>query len=109
MHAFLPTAVLYTDLHAVVCTLDKLNDGAKIRASHYRAHFTLSAGTADYLATCSYLLKCCSVPYVTVRNITLFCTQKRAGLGCICEGSMYVRTCIIIIYTVTRMRLLCRV
>ena len=70
-----------TDLHAVACDLGKLNSGAKIRASYYRAHFTLSAGTADYLATCSYLLKCCSFPYATVRNITLFCTQERAGLG----------------------------
>ena len=97
-----------TDLHVVACTVGKLTDGTKIRASHYRVHFTLSAGTADYLATCSYLLKCCSVPYVTVRSITLFCTQERAGLGCISEGSArtYVRTCI---YTVTRMRLLCRV
>ena len=55
-----------TDLHAVACILGKLNAGAKI---HYRAHVSLSAGTADYLATCSYLLKCCSVPYVTVHSL----------------------------------------
>ena len=30
----------------------KLNTGVKIRASHYRACFALSAGTADYLVTC---------------------------------------------------------
>ena len=41
-----------TDLHAFACNLGKLNVGAKIRASHYIALFALSAGTADYLATC---------------------------------------------------------
>ena len=55
MRAFLPgpPAVLYTDLHAVTCNLSKLNTGVKTRASHYlRACFALSAGIADYLATC---------------------------------------------------------
>ena len=61
-----------TDLHAVTCNLGKLNAGAKIRASYCRARFALSAGTADYLATCSYLLKCCSVPYATVRFYNSF-------------------------------------
>ena len=53
-----------TDLHAVACNLGKLNAGAKI---YCRVRFALSAGTADYLATCSYPLKCCSVPYATER------------------------------------------
>ena len=35
------------------------NFGCVIRGSIYH--------TADYLATCTYLLKCCSVPYATVR------------------------------------------
>ena len=60
-----------TDLQAVACNLGKLNAGAKNRASHYTAR--LSADTVDYL--CSYLLKCCSVPYATERSITLFCTH----------------------------------
>ena len=51
--------------------LKLLNAGAKIRASHYRDHFALSAGTSDYLATCSYLLKCCSDPYATARDLYL--------------------------------------
>ena len=36
MRAFLSTAVLYTDLHAVACNLGKLNAGEKI---HYTARF----------------------------------------------------------------------
>ena len=48
-----------TDLHTVTCNSGKLNAGAKIYASHYRARFTLSGGSTDYL-------KCCSVPYAYV-------------------------------------------
>ena len=59
-----------TDLHAVAYNLGKLNAGSKIWASHYTARFSLSTDTTDYLATCSYLLKCCSVPYATVRSCT---------------------------------------
>ena len=51
------------------------------------------ADTVDYLATCSYLLKCCSVPYATERSITLLhaCNTRihvheRAGLGRISEA-----------------------
>ena len=45
-----------THLYAVARNLGKLNAGAKLRASHYRARFALSAGTANYLF--SYLLFC---------------------------------------------------
>ena len=72
-----------TDLHAVTCNLGKLNAGTKNRASHYRVRFTLSASTAEYLATCSYLLKYSSVPYATVRYITLLHT---------CSLHAYTRT-----------------
>ena len=52
-----------TDLQSVACNLGKLNAGEKI---HYTARFALSADTANYQATCSYVLKCYSVPYATV-------------------------------------------
>ena len=102
MRVFLPTAVIYwpaqhyrtamrvflpqqssTGLRAVACNLGKLNTGAKI---HYTARFALIRGyTADYLATCSYLLKCCSISYATVRSITLFCTHATRVYTCINE------------------------
>ena len=85
MRAFFPPAVLYTDLHAVACNLSKLNTRAKIRASHYRACFALSAGTADYLA-CIYLLKCCSVPYMLLYVLSdLFCTCATCVYMCMDE------------------------
>ena len=98
-----------TDLHAVACNLGKLNAGAKIRASHHTAR--LSVYTIDYLATCSYLLKYCSVPYATEHSLLHACNMRihiheRAGLGRISKA---VRTCV---YTCTcnkRMRLLCRI
>ena len=58
-----------TDLNDVACNLGKPNAGAKICASNYRTCFALSTGTADYLATCSYPLKCCSVPYATYNSL----------------------------------------
>ena len=105
-----------TYLHTVACNLGKLNAGAKIRASHYRARFALSVGTADYLATCSYPLKCCSVPYATVHIYnsllhaynTRIHVHERAGLGRI-SARQYA---CVHAYTVTcnkRMRLLCRI
>ena len=68
-----------THLHAVTRNLGKLNAGAKLRASHYRACFALSACTANYLFI--KLVICCSVPlYYTVRiirSITLFCMNEQ--------------------------------
>ena len=47
MICFLQT-VVSTDPHSISHNLGKLNASAKIRASHYRAGFALSAGTANW-------------------------------------------------------------
>ena len=55
-----------TDLHAVACSLSKLNAGAKIGAPHYRACFTLSMA-ADNLVLSTTVLFC----YCTYYQISL--------------------------------------
>ena len=82
-----------TDLHAVTCNLGKLNAGAKI---HYRAHFTLSTGTADYLATCTcvvtYLQSAVLFHMLLYVFITLFCTHATLVYSCMNEQGWGIYT-----------------